>query len=83
MGFKRTVSDVCVYTHIINDFDVTIAVYVDDLIIACTDLDTIKTGTLQSKGHGQNGLVLRYAAHFLSLFEYIIVERQRRPGYKK
>ena len=47
MGFKRTVSDVCVYTHIINDFDVTIAVYVDDLIIACTDLETIKTVKLQ------------------------------------
>jgi hypothetical protein len=40
MGFKRTVSDACAYTHIINVFDVTIAVYVDDLIIACADLDT-------------------------------------------
>ncbi len=41
-------SDACVYTHIINGFDVTIAVYVDDLIIAGTDLDdTIKTVKLQ------------------------------------
>ncbi len=40
-------SDACVYTHIINGFDATIAVYVDDLIIACTDLDTIKTVKLQ------------------------------------
>ena len=42
MGFKRTVSDVCVYTHTINCFDVTIAVYVDDLIMACTNLDNYK-----------------------------------------
>jgi hypothetical protein len=33
--------------YYINGFDVTIAVYVDDLIIACTDLDTIKTVKLQ------------------------------------
>jgi hypothetical protein len=42
MGFIRTVSDACVYTHNINGFDITIAIYVDDLIIACSDLDTIK-----------------------------------------
>ena len=41
MGFKRTVSDACVYTNTINGHTVTIAIYVDDLIIACCDLATI------------------------------------------
>ena len=41
MGFKRTVSDACVYTHKVNNNDVIISVYVDDLIIACTDTNTI------------------------------------------
>ncbi len=38
MGLKSTASDACAYIHAINGFDVTRALYVDDLIIACTDL---------------------------------------------
>ena len=35
MGFKRCMSDTCMYTNNINGNDVYIAIYVDDIIIAC------------------------------------------------
>lgn len=45
MEFKcTTVSDACIYTHTINSW---CNIYVDDLIIECTDLDTINTVKLQ------------------------------------
>ena len=37
MGFKRCVSDTCIYLKTVNDKDVYISVYVDDIIIACQD----------------------------------------------
>jgi hypothetical protein len=41
MGFKRCMSDTCMYTNNINGNDVYIAIYVDDIIIACVDEATI------------------------------------------
>ncbi len=41
MGFTRCMSDTCMYTNNINGNDVYIAIYVDDIIIACVDEATI------------------------------------------
>jgi len=41
MGFTRCISDSCIYLKNINGKDIYMAVYVDDIIIACTDLDII------------------------------------------
>ena len=41
MGFTRCTADACIYLKNINGKDIYIAVYVDDIIIACTDVDII------------------------------------------
>jgi hypothetical protein len=43
MGFKRCVSDHCLYVRL-NDGDIMLIVfYVDDIVIAGSDLDEVKT----------------------------------------
>jgi hypothetical protein len=41
MGFTRCISDACIYIKTIDGLDIYIAVYVDDIIIACKDINII------------------------------------------
>jgi hypothetical protein len=68
MGFTRCISDACIYLKNINGKDIYVAVYVDDIIIACTDLDIInsikkslaETYTMKDMGEMDWYLGMRY-----------------------
>jgi len=42
LGFTRCTSDTCIYVKTVNGNDMYVAIYVDDIIIACKDEELIK-----------------------------------------
>jgi hypothetical protein len=42
LGFKRSITEPCVYKQTIDGHETIIAIYVDDLIIACDDINIIE-----------------------------------------
>ena len=42
VGFKRSITEPCIYKNTIDGHEIIIAIYVDDLIIACDDINIIE-----------------------------------------
>ena len=42
IGFIRCMTDTCIYSHEIDGYEVYLSIYVDDIIIACSNTDVIE-----------------------------------------
>jgi hypothetical protein len=70
LGFSRCISDACIYLKNVKGQDIYVAVYVDDIIIACCDEDIIKELKAQ--------IALKYTVKDMGLMDWYLGMRYTR-----